>query len=540
MTNIPPANELRQEMTAALTDQVQILRDLLVQLRALTRSTLRAPDVTAEENTPTTERTNKRRNIRNPERRNQGNRARILYIGGGPSPSILTVAQQQSYCQYHRCAGHETTCCRQLKDVLFGKYQRGEISVQNYNPSGFNTLNLWNLRQQLRQENPRVSERGRKRNRENEPDSPPCFQRRINVIMGGLTSCNDSVRSIRAHQRRGDITNRWNVWSRKEIKTFGIPTANDDATTFTDTDAEGISFPHNDPLVIEIMVADCEVSRVLVDTRSWVNLIFQETLQKMELRGYKYKPKIRPLTSFAGETTLSVGTIKLPVHAGGITKIATFTIIDKPAVYNIIIGTWWLHDMEAVPSSYHQCLKFPKTLGTHVLKGSQGIARACSIMGPVEMRVLRACNAIIREIPTEQTITGEPPREAIEQVPIDDNDPERRVRIGSELSPDIRAELIDFLKETVSTFAWKTTDMIGIDPSIICHELNIDLTYKPIKQKRRKLGPERAAAVNAEVERHMNAGSIREVNYLEWIANPVVVMKNNGSWRVCVDFTDLN
>ncbi|KAF3601971.1 hypothetical protein F2Q69_00034133 [Brassica cretica] len=155
MTNIPPANELRQEMTAALTDQVQILRDLLVQLRALTRSTLRAPDVTAEENTPTTERTNKRRNIRNPERRNQGNRARILYIGGGPSPSILTVAQQQSYCQYHRCAGHETTCCRQLKDVLFGKYQRGEISVQNYNPSGFNTLNLWNLRQQLRQENPR-------------------------------------------------------------------------------------------------------------------------------------------------------------------------------------------------------------------------------------------------------------------------------------------------------------------------------------------------------------------------------------------------
>ncbi|KAF3604426.1 hypothetical protein F2Q69_00034134 [Brassica cretica] len=70
MTNIPPANELRQEMTAALTDQAQILRDLLVQLQALTRSTLRAPDVTTEENTPTTECTNRRRNNRNPERRN--------------------------------------------------------------------------------------------------------------------------------------------------------------------------------------------------------------------------------------------------------------------------------------------------------------------------------------------------------------------------------------------------------------------------------------------------------------------------------------
>lgn len=82
--------------------------------------------------------------------------------------------------------------------------------------------------------------------------------------------------------------------------------------------------------------------------------------------------------------------------------------------------------------------------------------------------------------------------------------------------------------------------MIGIDPSIICHELNVDPTYKQIKQKRRKLGPERAAAVNAEVERLTNAGSIREVKYPEWLANPVVVKKKNGSWRVSVDFTDLN
>ncbi|XP_013639626.1 PREDICTED: uncharacterized protein LOC106344874 [Brassica oleracea var. oleracea] len=358
--------------------------------------------------------------------------------------------------------------------------------------------------------------------------------------MGGLTSCNDSVRSIRAHQRRGDITNRLNVWSQKETKTFGAPITSDDTTTFTDADAEGVNFPHNDPLVVEIMVADCEVPRILVDTGSSVNLIFQENLQKMELRGYKHKPKTRQLTSFAGETTMSVGTIKLPVHPGGITKITTFTIIDKPAVYNIILGTPWLHDMEAVLSSYHQCLKFPTSLGTHVLKGSQGIARACSIMGPEEMRVRRACNAVISEIPTEQTRTGEPPREAIEQFPIDDNNPERRVGIGSELSPDIRAELIDFLKENFSTFAWKTTDMIGIDPSIICHELNVNPTYNPVKQKRRKLGPERAAAVNAEEERLTNAGSIREVRYPEWLANPVVVKKKNGSWRVCVDFTDLN
>lgn len=55
-----------------------------------------------------------------------------------------------------------------------------------------------------------------------------------------------------------------------------------------------------------------------------------------------------------------------------------------------------------------------------------------------------------------------------------------------------------------------------------------------------KLGPERAAAVNAEIEQLTNARSITEVKYPEWFANPVVVQKKNGSWRVCVDFTDLS
>ena len=35
-------------------------------------------------------------------------------------------------------------------------------------------------------------------------------------------------------------------------------------------------------------------------------------------------------------------------------------------------------------------------------------------------------------------------------------------------------------------------------------------------------------------------GAIKEVFYLEWLANTVVVKKKSGKWRVCVDFTDLN
>ena len=128
----------------------------------------------------------------------------------------------------------------------------------------------------------------------------------------------------------------------------------------------------------------------------------------------------------------------------------------------------------------------------------------------------------------------------IEQVNIDEKDPLRCAGVGAELQKSMKAELIAFLKENSSTFAWSIEDMTVIDPSITTHELNADPSYKPVKQKRRELGPERARAVNDEVSRLLKVGLIVEVQYSEWLANPVVVKKKNGKWRVCVDFTDLN
>jgi len=38
----------------------------------------------------------------------------------------------------------------------------------------------------------------------------------------------------------------------------------------------------------------------------------------------------------------------------------------------------------------------------------------------------------------------------------------------------------------------------------------------------------------------MEANHIREVNYLEWLANMVIVPKGSGKWRLCIYFKDLN
>ena len=56
----------------------------------------------------------------------------------------------------------------------------------------------------------------------------------------------------------------------------------------------------------------------------------------------------------------------------------------------------------------------------------------------------------------------------------------------------------------------------------------------------RRMTSERLEAAKAEVTRLLKAGVIREVNHSEWLANPVLVQKSSGKWRMCVDFTDLN
>nr|GEX55610.1 reverse transcriptase domain-containing protein [Tanacetum cinerariifolium] len=52
--------------------------------------------------------------------------------------------------------------------------------------------------------------------------------------------------------------------------------------------------------------------------------------------------------------------------------------------------------------------------------------------------------------------------------------------------------------------------------------------------------PEHAKAIQVEVQKLVEAGILREVYYHDWLSNPVMVKKHNRSWRMCVDFTDLN
>ena len=119
-------------------------------------------------------------------------------------------------------------------------------------------------------------------------------------------------------------------------------------------------------------------------------------------------------------------------------------------------------------------------------------------------------------------------------------DAEKFFQIGAKLPPQEKEELVKFLKRNIDVFVWDTYDAPGIDPTFIYHHLNVNPSITPKKQSPRCPSREHADAIREEVMKLKRAGAIKEVFYLEWLANTVVVKKKNGKWRVCVDFTDLN
>ena len=77
------------------------------------------------------------------------------------------------------------------------------------------------------------------------------------------------------------------------------------------------------------------------------------------------------------------------------------------------------------------------------------------------------------------------PVEELEEVNLDDAQPERTTRIGTLASWPVRQMLTTFLKDNQDVFAWSHEDMPGIDTSIIVHKLNVLPSFPLVRQKKR-------------------------------------------------------
>nr|GEV90286.1 reverse transcriptase domain-containing protein [Tanacetum cinerariifolium] len=200
-----------------------------------------------------------------------------------------------------------------------------------------------------------------------------------------------------------------------------------------------------------------------------------------------------------------------------------FMIVRSLSPYNGIIGKPGIREIQAVSSTTHGMLKFPVKGGIVTIRST--------ILIPTKCTLVITSSAVFEKIRT---------RPDNFKVALHPDFLDHEVAIEGTLSEKGRTKLCSILKKNLDIFAWKPSHMTGVPLSVAEHWLNIREGYLPVQQKKRGQAPERAKAIQAEVQNLVEAGIMREVYYHDWLSNPVMVKKHDGSWRMCIDFTNLN
>ncbi|KAJ9561930.1 hypothetical protein OSB04_007090 [Centaurea solstitialis] len=195
----------------------------------------------------------------------------------------------------------------------------------------------------------------------------------VNCITGGSEVCGLTYSAAKRHPREGPeghpIPNESRTAEDKELDATKI--------SFDIEDMSDTHQKHHDALVIQLTIGNCLTKRVLIDGGSSANVIFAETLKIMGIDRSNIVRRTTTLIGFNGDATSTLGEIILPVFAKGINKQTKFNVIDCPSAYNAILGRPWIHDMKAVPSTYHQKIKFPSPWGVQEIVSEKKIAREC-------------------------------------------------------------------------------------------------------------------------------------------------------------------
>ena len=322
------------------------------------------------------------------------------------------------YCEFHRDYGHRTDNCIQLRREIEYLIQRGY------------------LRSFI---SPGNQAQGQTQNQNQTPAQPPPPRQtttqhqqplgEIHVILGGFAGGGESSSARKAHLRSIRSADMGEVQSVSKMPRV------DTTITFSDSDLEGCQHPHDDPLVIRVIVANTTVHRVLVDNGSSTDIIFASAFDKMGIGREKLEPVNTHLRGFSGEKVLPLGSIQLVLTLGEppcqATTTARFLIVDAPSAYNMLLGRPSLNAIKAIPSAYHMVIKFPTVNVVGTVRGDQRVARECYT---ASMKQKTVDNVSIGELDMlDEVLTRPEPSEELEPVILDD-DPEHLAYIGSKLA----------------------------------------------------------------------------------------------------------
>ena len=111
---------------------------------------------------------------------------------------------------------------------------------------------------------------------------------------------------------------------------------------FSEEDARGVKQPHNNLLVIMVMIEGFNTRRVLVDNGSSADIIYLSAFQQLKVDQKRLRPFDSPLVSFSGDKVYLKGIVTLTVMAGShpfqVTNRHNILVVDSPSSNNMIIG----------------------------------------------------------------------------------------------------------------------------------------------------------------------------------------------------------
>ncbi|RDX77401.1 Retrovirus-related Pol polyprotein from transposon 17.6, partial [Mucuna pruriens] len=444
-------------------------------------------------------------------------------------------------CDFHRVVGHSTEECWTLWSQIERLVQNGHLECYVQRPTSG--------RQRGRCPDGRPKHHARqaddhdsKAKEEERPHSKPHTWHRgtITTILGGRSLATPIGRDKKVQT----------ILSGANLTPLGNRRLGGPTISFDDRDLKNGLPTQDEPMVISVVAAKYKIERVLVDQGSSANILYWSTYQKLKLPPGHLAECAGTLYGFAGEQVPIMGTVELETIFGENSRVrripVLYTVVDVATSYNIILGRPGLNQLGAVVSTYHLCMKFPVGCEVGSVWANSRVTRCCyedSLGGrPGRQEPARpAVNMLDLDLDPRGLPEHERPLPAEDIKDVHVGSLTTQVtRVGAALDLEMEARLVTFLKQNHDIFTWGMDDMPGIDPNFISHHLSGVKDAKPVAQKKRKQGEEKRRAARAETAKLLAAGFIREVRYLTWLANIVMVKKANGKWRMCTDYTDLN
>ncbi|XP_074327876.1 uncharacterized protein LOC141665793 [Apium graveolens] len=156
----------------------------------------------------------------------------------------------------------------------------------------------------------------------------------------------------------------------------------DEPIYFSYSDYEGLNLDHNLALMVTLDVTNNEVKRILVDNGSSANIVFEHTLNMMELGHLRMDPCLEdPFYGFRNTMIPIRGVIYLPITFGTtpqhVSHVMKFYVISATSSYNMILVRPTITKLRAIPSTIHLKLKFLTPGGTGELRGDREMAGKC-------------------------------------------------------------------------------------------------------------------------------------------------------------------